>query len=83
MNWKTDLHLSDLEPDTRIEVTCRSCGASRYVVAGKLVALEAFEQARLSEVERELRCTIRHCKGKVRIALGHNHRNEGFTGGMA
>jgi len=30
MNWKTDLKLSDLDHHTRLEITCRSCGHSRY-----------------------------------------------------
>lgn len=83
MSWKSDLHLSDLKPGTRIEVTCRICGASRYAIADKLMANERFAQARLDEVERNLRCSIRHCRGRVRIALGHNHKNEAYGGGLA
>ncbi len=83
MNWKTDLHLSDLEADTRLEVTCRKCAASRYVVARDLMKLNDNRQARVDEIEARLRCSIRLCGGKVRIALGHNHKNEGFTGGLA
>lgn len=83
MSWKTDLHLADLQPATRIEVTCRKCQASRYVVAGDLMQQDHFAQLRLSEVERDLTCRTRHCNGKLRLALGHNHINEGFAGGMA
>lgn len=83
MNWKSDLHLSDLDADMRIEVTCRKCAASRYVVVKDMMLVESNRQARLDEMETRLRCSIRHCRGNVRIALGHNHKNEGFTGGLA
>lgn len=83
MNWKSDLHLSDLEADARLEVTCRKCAVSRYVVVCDLMKFDENRQLRLDEIEARLRCSMRLCGGNVRIALGHNHRNEGFTGGLA
>lgn len=83
MNWKTELHLTDLEGARRIEVMCKKCGAIRHETASDLLLHDVYRQMRLSELENDLRCRTRHCRGRVRIALGHNHKNEGFTGGMA
>lgn len=83
MNWKTDLRLSDLDDDTRIEVTCRTCGHSHYEVRAVLMLRRELQQARFDEVEKLLRCSKRTCGGPVRIALIYNGKMEGFVGGMA
>jgi transcription elongation factor Elf1 len=83
MNWKTDLKLADLDPATRIEVTCKHCGLSRYEQQASLMQRAELKQAYLDEVERALRCSNRFCKGAVRVALSHDDKTEGFVGGMA
>lgn len=34
MNWKADLHLADLPPETILEITCHRCGLIRTTPAG-------------------------------------------------
>jgi hypothetical protein len=82
MNWKTDLKLADLDAGTRLEVTCKRCGLSRYEHQAALMQRPELVQAYLDEVERALRCSNRSCKGTVRIALLHDGKTEGFVGGM-
>jgi hypothetical protein len=83
VNWKTDLKLADLDGRQAIEVTCRACGQTRTDTASVLMALPDLKQAYLDEVERALKCSSRFCRGRVRIALIHDGKNEGFVGGMA
>lgn len=83
MNWKTDLKLSDLAATTRLEITCRRCGLTRYETAAALLAKPGFAHAHLDEVERKLTCSNRFCRGPVRLALTHDGKTEGFVGGMA
>ena len=83
MNWKTDLKLSDLDTATRLEITCRRCGLTRYETAAALLSRPALVHAHLDEVERMLACANRFCRGPVRIALTHSGKTEGFVGGMA
>jgi hypothetical protein len=82
MSWKTDLKLADLDAGTQIEVVCKRCGLSRYELQEKLMRRPELAQAYLDEVERALRCSNRSCPGAVRIALLHEHKTEGFIGGM-
>ena len=56
MNWKTDLKLADLDPVTRLEVSCKRCGLSRYEQQSVLMQRPELTQAYLDEVERALRC---------------------------
>lgn len=82
MNWKTDLKLADLDATTRLEVTCKRCGLSRYEQQAVLMRRPDLVQAYLDEVETALRCSSRSCRGAVRIALLHDGKMEGFVGGM-
>ncbi len=83
MSWKTELKAADLEPERRIEVTCKRCGKMRYIRAEQVASYPPLSQSYLDEVERALRCRDRYCKGPIRIALPHQHQMEGFVGGMA
>lgn len=83
MNWKTDLKLSDLDPLTPIEITCKRCGLTHYQSAAAIARIQGLGQAYLDEVEYALCCARRGCKGGIRIALIHDDKNEGFVGGMA
>lgn len=83
MNWKTDLKLSDLDTRTRLEITCRSCGHSRYETRDSLAANPKLTHTYLDQIEGHLRCSKRTCRGTVRLALIHANKMEGFVGGMA
>lgn len=83
MSWKTDLQLRDLDPASRFEVTCLKCGSVRYIRAGDLMTIPKLMQLYLDEIETRLNCRQQRCRGRCRIALGHNHQNEGFVGGLA
>ena len=83
MSWKHDLQVRDLEPTDRIEVTCNECRSVRYIYGGDLMSIHDLLQLRLDEIEKRLLCRQRNCRSHCRIALGHNHKNEGFSGGLA
>ena len=84
MSWKSELQLSDLEPDTELEITCRRCGLTRYERQSVITQQKPeLLQAKLDEVERALNCSGRHCRGAVRLSLIHDDKTEGFAGGMA
>ena len=72
MNWKTDLKLSDLDTRTRLEITCRSCGHSRYETRDSLSTNPKLAQLSLDQIEGRLRCSKRTCRGAVRVALIHS-----------
>lgn len=82
MNWKSDLRLYDLEPQTQLEVTCKKCGVTRYETQAVLMKRPGFRHFHIDEVERALKCEARFCKGSVRVSLVHDN-TEGFVGGMA
>jgi hypothetical protein len=83
MNWKTESRLSDLDPTTRFELTCRRCGLMRYETQAVLIRHAALRYATLDRVEASLACADRFCRGKVRLALVYDDLNEAFVGGMA
>ena len=83
MNWKTDLKLSDLDLHTRLEITCRSCGHSRYETRDSLTVNPRLAHLYLDQIEGHLRCSKRTCRGSVRVTLIHSTKMEGFVGGMA
>lgn len=83
MGWKTDLRLSDAEPDRKVEITCKRCGKMRYEAVREVMARPDLRQAYFDEAEKALRCHDRFCRGAVRITLTHQGRMEGFVGGMA
>lgn len=83
MNWKTDLKLSDLDHHTRLEITCRSCGHSRYETRDSLSTNPKLAQLYLDQIEGYLRCSKRNCRGAGRVALIYSTKMEGFVGGMA
>jgi hypothetical protein len=83
VNWKTDLKLADLDAATAIEIVCKRCGLVRYEMQAQLIEQFELQHAYLDEVEYNLHCANRFCRGGVRIALIHDDKNEGFVGGMA
>ena len=83
MNWQTEIQLIDLDQNQRIEVTCKSCGHSRYEIPYLLIKKYGMDFCYLDEVERFLTCHNRGCNGNVRIALSMQDETEGFVGGLA
>jgi len=83
VNWKTNLRVSDLDFNQRLEVTCRICGHVHYLTRQSLTTSPERVQLYLDEVERETVCKARKCRGAVRIALVRNGEASGFVGGLA
>lgn len=84
MGWKDELRLSDLDPETALELTCKRCGHTHYENAHGIGEKHpGLCRVTLDEVERGLRCSCRFCRGPVRLSLIHDDKTEGFVGGMA
>lgn len=83
VSWKTELQLMDIPQSQRLEVTCTVCGHSRYENAYQLANSLCLSFEYLDEVERQLTCHNRTCRGTVRIALANAEETEGFVGGLA
>ncbi|MFZ5912712.1 MAG: hypothetical protein ACOY17_00660 [Pseudomonadota bacterium] len=84
MSWKTEFRLADMDARDRIEITCRKCGHTHYETVAPLLARPGMRHLYLDEVERALVCANRFCRAPlVRIALVHDGKTEGFTGGLA
>lgn len=81
MNWKTQIQLIDIA-DQKIEVTCKSCGHSRYENPYLLIKKCGLDFSYMDEVERTLVCHNRMCGSDVRIALSTEEETEGFVGGL-
>ncbi len=83
MGWKQDLQVRDLEPDQRLELTCRSCGHVRFMTAGSLLQDRDKRTLYLDEVEAKAACIRRGCRGTIRLALIGVSDVGGFVGGLA
>ena len=83
MSWKSEMKLADLDANQPLEIMCRACGNTRTEIAEALLRTGELRHAWIDEVERQLCCSLRHCRGRVRIAMIHTGRTEGFVGGMA
>ena len=82
-SWKDTLQLGDLDPDQRLEMTCKRCGHVHYLTPATLIAARGRATLYLDEVERRTLCKARGCKGAVRLALSRKGDTSGFVGGMA
>lgn len=82
-SWKETLQLRDLDPDQRMELTCRHCGHVRYLTSSEVAAHGGRATLYLDEVERRARCRMRGCKGQMRLALPRAGDTSGFVGGLA
>lgn len=83
MSWKTEIQLVDLGNDQKLEVTCTTCGHSRYENIHLLAHKQGMAFDYFDEVERQLICYNGKCPGPVRIALSSHGDTEGFVGGLA
>lgn len=89
MGWREDLQLRDIQPDTEIEVVCRKCGKHRYEWARDMITISGDDEHAhntgtlfVSELQAALVCYDRFCAGAVKVAIMHDHLEEGFVGGM-
>lgn len=84
MGWKQDLRLTDLDAGCELEVTCKRCGLTRYERPSDLLAANVDRrQMQIDQVERDMMCSSRICRGPVRLSLIYDDKTTGFVGGMA
>ena len=84
MSWKTSLHISDLDPEQRLEATCKECGHVHFITPAQVLR-QGIERGFLyvDELERETICKTRGCRGQVRLAMVRSGETSGFVGGLA
>ena len=83
MNWRTSLRAGDVGAEHRLELSCRKCGAVRYLESAAILARRGGDQLTLGQVEARARCTQRGCKGMMRMMLVRKGDASGFVGGLA
>lgn len=83
MSWKTDLRAGDLGDDVRLELTCRKCGAVRFLDPADVLARKEGRYLYLDQVEMRARCRQRGCRGAMRMALVRAGEASGFVGGIS
>jgi len=83
VSWKDRLQVLDLDPNDRVELTCRRCGHLRYLTGLALLARKGALRLTLSEVEARARCRQRGCSGTMRLAMPNERNTVGFVGGIA
>lgn len=83
MNWKTDLRAADLGDDVRLELTCRRCGAVRFLLPETVLARRGGGHLYLDQVEARARCRQRGCGAAMRMALIRKGETSSFVGGIA
>lgn len=82
-SWKENIQARDLDPDQRLEMTCKACGHVHYLTRAMICTSPEREFLYLDEVEREAICRARGCRGAVRLAMTHKGDTSGFVGGLA
>lgn len=83
MNWKTELRAADLGDDVRLELTCKRCGAVRFLTPETILARGDDRYLYLDQVEVRACCQQRGCRGPMRMALVRKGEASGFVGGIA
>ncbi|WP_068084039.1 hypothetical protein [Polycladidibacter stylochi] len=83
MSWKDNIQLQDLEPDQRLEFTCKTCGHVFFRPVAEYLTKEEQRYLYLSEVEERQVCVQRGCGGTVRLAVSHKSKMSAFVGGLA
>lgn len=81
--WKANIQARDLDPDQRLEMTCKSCGHVHYLTRETICISPEHEFLYLDEIERQTICRARGCHGAVRLAMVHRGDTSGFVGGLA
>ncbi len=82
MSWKTETTLGDMDPDRRIELTCKRCGKLKIMTPAELLINSLGPYMYLDQVEWAQQCRDKRCQGPVRISLSHNKKSQGFVAGM-
>lgn len=83
MNWKTELCATDLGNDVRLELTCKRCGAVRFLAPEEILSHRSGKHLFLDQVEARARCRQRGCNGSMRMAMVRKGEASGFVGGIA
>ena len=84
MNWKRDLQLRDLCPETqKLEARCERCSVTHYVDLGALLQQNELMFLYIDELEKMICCKTPFCNGAVRLAFVRADETEGFMGGLA
>lgn len=83
MTWKTDLRASDLDHHIKLELTCKRCGAVRFLTPEDILSHRQGKHLYLDQVEARARCKQRRCQGSMRMALIRSGEASGFVGGIA
>lgn len=83
MNWKMNLRATDLGDDVKLELTCKRCGAVRFLAPETILARKGGAHLYLDQVEAKARCKQRGCSGLMRMALIRKGEASGFVGGIA
>ena len=83
MNWKAHLQLRDLDPEQRLEATCKHCGHVHFITPAQVMR-QSIERGLLyvDELEAETLCMARGCRGIVRLAMVRSGETSGFVGGL-
>lgn len=82
-SWKENVQVRDLDPDQKLEITCRSCGHVHYLTRENIITSDEREFLYLDEIERETICRARGCRGAVRLAMLRSGDTSAFVGGLA
>jgi hypothetical protein len=82
VSWLDAIQLRDLDAETRLELTCRTCGKVRFVTPAHLLTLGDFGHLWLSEVQARARCKQRGCKARCALPC-RSAGTKGFVGGIA
>lgn len=83
MSWQDAMQLRDLDPNARMELTCKRCGKVRFLTPAEILARGDYRRLWLSEVQARARCQQRGCGGGMRLALPASGAAKGFVGGIA
>jgi hypothetical protein len=79
VSWLDAIQLRDLDAETRLELTCRTCGKVRFVTPAHLLTLGDFGHLWLSEVQARARWQ-RGCKARCALPC-RSAGDEGFCWG--
>lgn len=82
-SWQQNIQVRDIDPDQKLEITCKSCGHVHYLTRAMICASPEREFEYLDEVERNEICKARGCRGAVRLAMPRKGDTSGFVGGLA
>lgn len=83
MSWKDRIQVLDLDPDERLQATCKKCGHLHYLTRDMLMRVKDAQYLYISQVEQRTSCKMHGCWGRVRIAKVRKGDASAFVGGLA